>query len=130
MEPLPGFHSRDLITLCSGGYRWQKLIARETISWGHLVLIQVCTRRPVRLDLRRLLSSVFFFSAVFFVLSPKKRQVGQYNRDFAKARVKKMDHDLGRDGENLTMAKFQKWFNDGEFFSTTSVRFESYVCCG
>lgn len=41
------------------------------------------------------------------------RQVGQYNWDFAKARLDKLDQRVGRDGESLTVDKVRRLYDEG-----------------
>lgn len=41
-------------------------------------------------------------------------QMGRYNRDFAKARLDKMDAQFGRDGRLLDASKAKKAYADGQ----------------
>lgn len=42
------------------------------------------------------------------------RKVGQYNRDFAKQWIPKMDRDFGKDGKSLDIVKANKWMVEGK----------------
>lgn len=51
---------------------------------------------------------------ILFLCNHCLRKVGQYNRDFAKQWLPRMDRDFGKDGKSLDLAKATKWMAEGK----------------